>query len=561
LVWLWAILRFYAAVAVEKLAGRDTLARRAVRLRMIFEDLGPTFIKIGQQLSARADLLPLEYCQEFALMLDAAPPFPTEKAEAIIERAIGAAVADVFEDFDRAPIGSGSLACVYKARLHGGPIVAVKVRRPGVVIQLAADMRVLDWVLRLGEVLNLFRPGYTFALRTEVSWMLFEELDFLREARNTELFRAEALRANRHYIKAPRVYFELCAEDVIVTEFVTGVFLKDILAALDRGDEAELQRIRDTGIDLREVARRLVLSAHWEFLESLLFHSDPHPANICVQPGNVLMFLDFGSCGRLTGKYRRIWRRFYLALTAHNVQDMVQTAIAILEPLPPIDVERFTHEIELMFWDWVYAMQSDHSAWWEKASGMLWMNFTAAARRYQAPMSFEVVRIFRTTLIYDTIIFRLWEKLDMRDEFRQYQHQAGRRAKRRIRRKFWRRVEHGFTDRDYTKIDNLLHMGKQAVGRMQHFLDTPMPDFARDIGKLSYAVNLVLRLVALGLAAYIGAFVVIGTYSLAVGRQIDVFSLLSGVVGSGWYHIAVAAIAFLLIRKAISKFEEPEPDD
>jgi ubiquinone biosynthesis protein len=560
IVWLWAGLRFYAATGADKLAGRDTVARRATRLRRIFESLGPTFIKIGQQLSVRADFLPLEYCQEFAKMLDAVPPFPVEQARRTVERAAGALIADVFAEFDPAPIGSGSLACVYKARLAGGGTVAVKVRRPGVAARLAADMRALGWLLQLAEVLSLLKSGYTRKLRAEFTRMLFEELDFLREARNTELFRAEAIRAKHPYIRAPRVHFALCADDVLVTDLVTGVFVKDILAALERNDCDELERFRAQGIDLGEVARRLVLSAHWELLESLLFHADPHPANICVQPGNILIFLDFGSCGRLTAKHRRMWQRFYSEFASNNVYDMVQTAIAILEPLPAVDTDSFSHELEGIFWDWVHAMDSDNSAWWEKASGMLWMKFTSAARRHQVPVGYEIVRIFRATLIYDAIVFRLCERLDMREQFRRYRRQAGRRAKRRVRRAFWGRVEDGLRYKDYLQIEDLVRTGHQAVGRFQHFLDTPLPDFARELGKVSYAVTLVLRLVGLGLVAYIAVTVIAGWYSASAGEPITFLSILSALADNKWLTVAFAGVALVIISKAIQKFKEPDLD-
>lgn len=558
IVWIGAALRFYAGMVLDKLTRRDTMSRRATRLRRIFERLGPTFIKIGQQLSVRADMLALEYCQELSLMLDSVPPFETTRAQAIIERAVNTPISRIFDEFHPAPIGSGSLACVYRARLLTGESVAVKVRRPGIAVRLAADMHALGWLLQLGEALGFFRSGYTQTLRNEFARMLFEEIDFLREARNTELFRLEAIRAKRSYVVAPRVHFALCSEDVLVVDFVTGIFLKDIVAALDRQDEEALQGIRDQGIDLHEVARRLVLTAHWELLESLLFHADPHQANICVQPGNVLVFIDFGSCGRLTDRYRRIWHRFYQELETRNVQGMVRAAVAILEPLPSIDVDGFSREIELIFWDWVNALESEHVAWWEKASGMLWMKFAAAARRHQAPMNSEIVRIFRATFIYDTTIFRLWDKLDMVNEFRRYQREAGKRAKRRVRRAFWRRVENGLTNTDYAKIEALSHMARQIVGRLQHFLDTPSPNFAREIGKLSYGVNLILRLSALGLAAYVGSVIITGGYSLIYGEPLKASSIVFDVTVNQWAQAGLAAIALVLIRKAIRKFSEPD---
>jgi predicted unusual protein kinase regulating ubiquinone biosynthesis (AarF/ABC1/UbiB family) len=560
LVWIWAGLRFYTGVAQDKVAGRDTLARRALRLRKIFEGLGPTFIKVAQQLSVRADLLAIEYCQELSKMLDSVPPFPTALARKAVEHAIGAPLAEVFEQFDPQPIGSASVACVYKAQLHNGQSVAVKVRRPGVVVRLAADVYALGWLLQLAEWLGLFRTGFTRTLRTEFARMLFEELDFLREARNTELFREEASRAGRTYIRAPRVHFAFCAEDVLVTDFVNGVFLTQILRALDNGDVAELERIRELGIDLHEVARRLTLTAHWELLESLLFHADPHPANICIQPGNLLVFLDFGSCGCLDGKYRRIWQRFYRELSGQDIQEMVQAALAILEPLPPIDVESFLREVELMFWDWIYAMNSEHSVWWEKASGLLWMKFANAARLYQAPMSSEIVRIFRATFLYDTTIFRLWDQLDMREEFRRYQRQAGKREKRRMRRAFWSRVENGLKNSDYIQIADMCHMGKQFLDRVQHYLDEPKPEFARDIGKLSYGISTILRLAVIGLAAYLCAVIAFAAYSLATGQRPSIYSTLVSAASNQWCQVALATLALLVLRKAIQKSDEIDSD-
>lgn len=561
MIWVWAGARFYLGIFFDKLRRRDTPSRRAARLRRIFEGLGPTFVKVAQQLSVRADLLPMEYCYELSQMLDSVPPFPLKVAQDIIERTTRRGISDLFQQFSAEPIGSASLACVYKARLKSGEAVAVKVRRPGIATKLARDVAALGWLLKLGEWLSLFNPGFTKTLHNEFARMLFEEVDFLREARNTELFRSEASRARQNYITAPRVHFELCSEEVLIIDLVTGVFLKDVLAALDRGDETELQRICAQDIDLREVARRLVMSAHWELLEGLLFHADPHPANICVQPGNLLVFVDFGSCGRLTGKYRRIWARFYQALTADDVQTMVRTAVAILEPLPPIDVESFSREVELMFWDWVHAMHSQHSAWWEKASGMLWIKFADAARRYQAPMSSEIVRIFRARFIYDTTIFRLWEQLDMRDEFRRYQREAGKRAKRRLRRAFWSRVDNGLKDSDYLELDELRHIGRQAIRRVQHFLDMPAPDFVRTIGKLWYAISLMLRLAAFGLIAYAFIVVVSNGYALATGKHVYTLSVISKFVTNPWTRFAFGASALILIRKLIRKFNQFEGYD
>jgi predicted unusual protein kinase regulating ubiquinone biosynthesis (AarF/ABC1/UbiB family) len=449
---------------------------------------------------------------------------------------------------------------VYQGRLHAGGQVAVKVRRPGVARMLAADVRALGWLLQLGEWLSLFKPGFTGNLRSELGGMLFEEVDFVREARNAEIFRLEAERHDQRHLSAPRVHFELSSDEVLVTEFVTGVFLNEILQALDARDAAALDRIRDRGIDIAQVARNLVMTAHWELLESILFHADPHPANICVQPGNILVFVDFGSCGRLTGRFKRIWERFYQALERSDVQDMVTCALAILEPLPHLDADGFAREIELMFWDWVYAMNSEHAAWWEKASGLLWMRFAGIAHRYQAYMSSEIVRIFRATFIYDTMIFRLSITLDMRDEFRRYHRQAGKRAKRRVRRALWRRVERGLKNEDYVEVARIWNMGWQIQQRVQRFLDQPSPNFAREIGKLSYGITLALNLALVAIVGYVAGVVVVWVYQLLTGHAVHAAGIVGLVTDAGVLELGLAILVLILVRKTKAKLEEHDRD-
>src|SRR5262249_52860180 len=209
--------------------------RRAVRLRRILEDGGPTFTKLGQQLSMRADMLPYAYCAELAKMFDRAPHFPTEQAVAIVERTIGKPLSDVFDIFDPVPIGSASLACVYQAQLRSGQRVAVKVRRPGIGPLIAADLRAMDWILIVAETLTLIPPGSTRGLRESFETILFGELNFRTEARYTHLIRRRAAK-RKVGVTAPRVYFEYCSEEVMVSEFVSGVWMWELMAAVDRND-------------------------------------------------------------------------------------------------------------------------------------------------------------------------------------------------------------------------------------------------------------------------------------------------------------------------------------
>jgi predicted unusual protein kinase regulating ubiquinone biosynthesis (AarF/ABC1/UbiB family) len=557
-VWLLALVRYLAGTLGDALSYRNSVARRAKRLRHILESLGPTFVKLGQQLSVRADVLPYEYCAEFSEMLDSAPPFPVKEAMRVIEEETTRSLSSLFTTFVETPIGSASLACVYKAQLQSGDWVAVKVQRPGVGVQLASELRALGWLLKLGEWLTVLPSGFTRMLRSELSSMLLEELDFRREARNAEMFLKGAEEDKQDHVGAPRVYFDLSTDKLLVAEFVTGIFLTDLIRAVDSKDEATIARMRAQLVDPEIVARRLVLAVHWELLEGLLFHADPHPANILVQPGNKIVFIDFGSCGRLSGKTRRIWRHFYYAFCDKDVQGMAERAVAILEPVPRADIDAFTKEIEGMFWDWVHAMKSDHAEWWEKAGGIMWMRFTGMARRYGVPITPDVLRIFRATFLYDTTIFRLWVSLDQVEEFREYHREAGKRARKRVHRAIAKRLHRGLTKNDYVRIENLNRMAGQILQRVQHYLDIFEPGFMRVIGKLAFVATLVLRLGTWALGIYVVGTGLVTGYKALHGEAATIH-LNVGALTLGWRGMLLGALlTWFLIRRVLVRIREIE---
>jgi predicted unusual protein kinase regulating ubiquinone biosynthesis (AarF/ABC1/UbiB family) len=287
---------------------RATIQRQAIRLRHVLEKGGPTFAKFGQQLSFRADLLPYAYCAELGRMLDHFPPFPASQAIAVVERNLGRSLSELFELFDPEPIGSASLACVYQARLRTGERVAIKVRRPGIGPVIAADLRALDWLLIVAETLTIIPPGMTRAFRRDMQTILFRELNFRTEARYTDLFRRRALKRGSE-VTAPRVYFQYCTEEVMVSEFVSGVWMWEILAAVDSNNEEFLLQLQKHGIDPKVLASRLVTIMQREVLEELFFHCDPHPANMIVMPNNRICFIDFGAIGRFSSHSRKIFSR------------------------------------------------------------------------------------------------------------------------------------------------------------------------------------------------------------------------------------------------------------
>ena len=554
--WAWAITRYFGGALIDKILLRDSTQRRAVRLRETLESLGPTFIKLGQQLSVRADVLPYEFCAELSKMLDRIPPFDTKLAIAEIERTTNRKITDVFAIFDPEPIGSASLACVYQAVLHNGERVAVKVRRPKIGNRLAADLRALDWLMAYAELLSIIRPGLTRNLSIELCAMLMEELDFEQEARYTDIFRRRAKEKGQDYVTAPRIYRELSSESVMVSAFVSGVFLWEILNAIDRKDEETLAQVRAKGIEPKEIARGMAELFNWESMESLLFHADPHPANIICRPGNQIVLIDFGSCGRFSSKTRRLFHQLHHYMNNEDVTGMVECSISMLEPLPPIDLDRFTKEVEGLYWEMMYASKDSHAEWWEKASGVLWIRFAGLARRYNIPMNLDTMRLFRATFLYDTVMFRLWKDLDLDEEYQRYFNKLGRRAKKRVTKATRKRMRKGLTNKDYMQIEDMIRMGNQIIARLQHILDTPQHNFASVIGKAAYGVSVGLKMAVVGLTVHLVAVVSVAVHGRIVGNTISMADAFFNLVGHPAYQASLLLIGLIVIRKALMRFED-----
>ena len=229
--------------------------------------------------------------------------------------------------------------------------------------------------------------------------MLLEELDFVREARYTELFRRYARNQGMDFASSPRVYFDLSSRTVMVTEFVSGIFLTELMAVVEARDEQTLATLRAQGIDPKVVARQIITINRYGGMESILFHADLHPGNVLVRPNNQLVLIDFGASGAFTAHERVIWRRILYAQSQEDIGMMTQAAMALMEPLPPIDVDVFSKKLESVFWQDLYAIKSRHSPWYERTTANLWVGFLKLAREYNVTMNINTLRMIRVTML------------------------------------------------------------------------------------------------------------------------------------------------------------------
>jgi predicted unusual protein kinase regulating ubiquinone biosynthesis (AarF/ABC1/UbiB family) len=553
-VWSGAVLSFSFSTFVDRILFRDSVRRRAVRLRKMLQGMGGTGVKIGQQLGLRADIIPIEYCDELMKLLDQVPPFPAEQAIAILEREMGKALPEIFESFDTEVIGSGSIGCVYQAYLPDGRKVAVKIRRPGIELEMRSDLKVINILGKLGETLTFIPTGSSRDIIREISWMLIDELDYRLEAMQTEAFGQQAERTE--VVRTPAIIHELCNREVIVTEFMDGVFLHEILNALEDENPERLEALEEQGYDSVAISKNLVRMMFWQMYECNIFHADPHPANIVIQPDNSLTLIDFGVCGSLSKQSRNALQAIHRKY--NDPHGMALAIIATQQPLPYIDVDRYAQELYYLVRDQTLAMRSKSGKWYEKSAGALWTRAAEISREYKVRLNPELLRYMRTSFLGDAILARLNPDLNAGHEFqicyKEFLRKQRKQRETGVNRDWGILLEEAIVRLgEFTELLGLeLEQRRQAAER-PHFR------FALRVEKSSFAFSEILKT-----TAWSGFWLVVwaGTRTILakpLGYAATPFgeSMLWSLKNPGFLALLVLSFAITL-RKITQRFDEPD---
>ncbi|MFA7388058.1 MAG: ubiquinone biosynthesis regulatory protein kinase UbiB [Thiohalobacteraceae bacterium] len=296
---LFRPVRFLYSLSPWNWFGREH-PPRAVRIRRALEQLGPIFVKFGQILSTRRDLLPDDIAEELARLQDRVQPFPGAQARLLVEKAYGVPLETVFASFDEMPLASASIAQVHTARLHDGKEVVVKVVRPHILRIIRRDLALMYYVAGLAE--RYWREGRRLRpveVIREFETTLLDELDLLREAANASQLRRNFAGSDMLYV--PEVYWPQCRRDAMVMERISGTPISNIAA------------LREQGIDLKQLAERGVEIFFTQVFTHNFFHADMHPGNIFVEPDGRYLAVDFGIMGTLSPMDQRYLAENFLA--------------------------------------------------------------------------------------------------------------------------------------------------------------------------------------------------------------------------------------------------------
>lgn len=285
-----------------------------VQVRLAIEELGPTFVKLGQILAGRADLFGPDWIAEFEKLHSRVPALPLEQLRPQLREDLGGEPEDVFARFDTEPLAAASIAQVHRAQLKDGTEVVVKIRRPGISDTIAADLRLLGRLAALAEAeLPALKPYRPQQLVRELARSLQRELDLASECRSAE--RIAAHMAGLPWIVVPRVHWDFTKERINVQDFVDGI------------PGHELARLDAAGLDRRLLAQRGAQAVLKQIVEDGLFHADPHPGNVFYLPGNRIAFVDFGMVGRLSVRRREELLQLLLGLVERNPQTVADVLL------------------------------------------------------------------------------------------------------------------------------------------------------------------------------------------------------------------------------------------
>jgi ubiquinone biosynthesis protein len=283
---------------------------------MVLEELGPTFLKMGQILSTRPDILPVEFMQELSKLQDEVPPFPYSEVQATIQKEFNKSVGQKFSSFDEQPLAAASIGQVHKAKMPDGKNVVVKIQRPGIQRTIKVDLEIM---MHLAGLMELHLEGWDIQRPTriveEFARTLEKELDYTLEAAHMERFARQFEDEPAVYV--PQVYREATTSRVLTMEHISGIKASDI------------DRLEKEGLDRSEIARQGLILIMKQIFVHGFFHADPHPGNIFVLPDNVICYIDFGMMGRLDLEMRERFADLLMSIVHRDEREATKVLLRL----------------------------------------------------------------------------------------------------------------------------------------------------------------------------------------------------------------------------------------
>jgi predicted unusual protein kinase regulating ubiquinone biosynthesis (AarF/ABC1/UbiB family) len=307
----------------------------AVWIRETMLDLGPTFIKLGQLFSTRADLFSIEFVEELSKLQDKVPAFSFEQVSTIIETELGKSLGAMYQSFDPVPLAAASLGQVHRAILPGGEEVVVKIQRPGLKKLFTIDLQILKGIAQYFQNHREWGKGRDWmGIYEECCKILWEEIDYLNEGRNADLFRRNF--RDEAWIRVPRVYWRYASPRTLTLEYLPGIKI------------SHYEALEAAGLDRREIAIASARAYLMQILDSGFFHADPHPGNIAVSAEGKLIFYDFGMMGNIQTLTREKMMDLFFGVAQKDAGQVVEALINLGALAPTGEVDAVRRSVQYM---------------------------------------------------------------------------------------------------------------------------------------------------------------------------------------------------------------------
>jgi len=405
-----------------------------IKLRLILENLGSVFVKLGQILAMRLDLLPQKYALALWDLFDSESPIPNEEMFFIFKKETGREIKDIFEEIEEKPLAVASFGQVYKARLKGEKVV-IKILKPGVETYIRADMIVLKFLALILDSFGLLRAITVKEIIRQLENWLKEELDYRIEARNAEIIYEHALRKHRLAdVVVPKIYPEYAAKRVLVQEFIEGYPANKLLLALEKNPEKTRKILIEKHINLAKIADDFLVDLMRQYFIDGFFHADPHPANLMILPHSKIGYVDFGIVGR--PEHGRIPLLKFIKAAAEQdfesgAKNFCDFGYQVLAPDIEILIERneryfliynkifefiakkLLSDIKYLLEEWYLNSGNPALSPAKRSSAVVFFKIIREAEKYKIKLPLEAIAFFRALAIIDMVCIKLNNNFSM----------------------------------------------------------------------------------------------------------------------------------------------------
>jgi len=523
-------------------------------LRWYFQTCGAGFVKIGQFMALRYDLLPSEYCEELTKLLDHLPPESPSIIKKTIAEDLGQPVEVIFSEFDANPIGSASIAQAHGAILHNGEKVIVKVKRPGIERKFQVDSLNMRFLSRIIEKYGFFSNIDIIGITDEFIRLIREELDFRREARDANLLHELMLKDDiDHY--SPKVYFELSGKSIITLERLEGIWLHELITAVHNQDQKRLLLLAQKDIRPQRVARLIFRSILVQMFRHRVFHADPHAANLVLLNGGSLGYVDFGMIGWLD---EHLWAQQFAirkSIAERKIHGAYEALLDTLEPVTIRKISRFEAEIKEIIRHYINTSLSEHATIIEKSSGWFFLKLFDTIRRAGQSMPLNTIRMYRAIIIADIVLLKVFPQIDCVAELKAF-----------VQEESEYQLKNWCLESTHEWIQDSMMLtlmeGPQAVRKLASWVQNRLPQMGR--GYIQHFTR-IERAFTLGLQYFrTGAFL-LGL--IIISGRVFAQRLFPGsiwvdfieILGKWWWIVAASAlVSFFIIGRIVRRIEYPD---